>query len=171
MMVFLSTFWQNGLPFALSMGFIYSIFHGWERGLAYGAFGGFVYGLFMASFVYLKSRKYMQDRPLSAGEKLIEEGPANYHRKAGWFYLTDSRLFYVSDKLSIADPELSFPLSEIVSAERGFSSRIIPNKLILNLSDGTREEFVIQTPKSWLNHIKRASNLLIEAPRNLEIHD
>lgn len=165
MIFFLNMFWQYGLPFGIAMGLLGAYDHGWERGLTVGAFAGFSYGLIMATVAYLKSLRYIKNRPLAPDEKLIEEGQASYLKKRGWIYLTSSRLFYVSDKLNITGDELSFPLSEIESAERGFTLGIVPNKLILNLKNGQREEFIVQTPKNWANRIKTISGLMLKAPR------
>ena len=170
-MFFLSAFWQNGLPFGISMALGYALFNSWEKGLTYGAFGGFAYGLLMASIAYFNSLKYTRNRPLLSNERLIEEGPANYHLNRGWIYLTNTRLFFVSEKISLITQELSIPISEIMSAEKGRTYGVISNKLILNLKNGDSEEVIVPNPKNWVNRIKKISNLLSEAPRDLSIYD
>ena len=171
MIFFLTAFWQTGLPFAIMMGLFYSFQYGWRDGLAYGAFGGFLFGLCMASFLYFQTRKFRENRPLDADEKLIWEGPANHHGNGGWLYLTDSRMLYLSHKVNIKTHELEFPLADVVSVERGRTLGVIPNKLILNLRNGKREEFGVQSVKNWVGRIERESKLLNGQPRKYEIHD
>ncbi len=168
MIVFLTAFWQCGLFYGIFMGLWFSYLYGWEDGLTGGAFGGFAFGLWMGLIVYWRSRKFTQNRPLHSGEKLIHEGTASRHRKGGWIYLTDSRLIFVPQKLGIKASELEFPLSEIASAEQGRRLGVIPNKLILNLRNGQTEEFVVQNTKDWVRRINRASDLVLEAPRDLK---
>ena len=171
MIIFLNAFWQNGLPFGIALGLVYGYLNGWEHGLNYGAFGEFVFGLYMAIIVYLKTRKFTQHRPLAPDERLIEECPAKYLDKKGWLYLTSARLLFVTDQITITGHELSIPLSEIVSAERGFTIGILPDKLILNLTNGEHDELFVQTPKTLVNQIKRASKLLTAPSRKLSIYD
>ena len=153
-----------GAYFGFFMGIFFAFQYGWEQGLLGGAFGGFFFGLWMGFFAYLGSLKFTRNRPLNAAEKIIEEGPANHLGEAGWIYLTDSRLFYVSPKLSLKPDELSFPLSDIVSAEINRTFGLLPNKLILHLRDGKREEFISLDAYNWVNKIKRASKLSLAAP-------
>ena len=153
-----------GAFYGFFMGIFFGFQYGWEQGLLGGAFSGFFFGLFMGFFAFLGSLKYTRNRPLNVAEKLIEEGPVNHLGEAGWIYLTDSRLFYVSPKLSLKPDELSFPLSDIVSAETNRTFGLLPNKLTLHLRDGKREEFISLDAYNWVNKIKSASKLLIEAP-------
>jgi hypothetical protein len=161
----LKTFWQMGAYFGFFMGIFFAFQHGWEEGLLGGALSGFFFGLFMGFFAFLGSIKYTRNRPLNAAEKLIDEGPANYLGDFGWIYLTDSRLFYVSPKLSLEPDGLSFPLSDIVSAETNRTFGFLTNKLTLHLRNGKREEFVSLDARSWVSKIKSASKLSLEAPR------
>ena len=151
---FFKTFWQAGLPFGILMGIFYSLIYGWKNGAWAGLFAGILFGLLIALFLNYQSRKFTQNRPLSADEKLVKEGPANHHGNGGWIYLTDSRLFYVSHKFNINNHELSIPLSEIAAVEKGHSLGIVSNQLILNLSGGQTEKFVVQGVKGWLNQIQ-----------------
>ena len=151
---FFKTFWQTGLPFGILMGIFYSFQSGWKGGALAGLFSGVLFGLMMAGFVKFQSRKFTQNRPLSADEKLIKEGSANHQGTGGWIYLTDSRLIFVSHKINIKNEELSIPLSEIVSIEKGRSLGIFPNRLILNLKNGRAEKFVFQDAKNWIHQIE-----------------
>lgn len=160
-----------GLFFGFWMGLVFAFQYGWKEGIFAGSFGGFFYGLLMAVFVYLQTRKFMKNRPLSRDERLIHEGPASNRGKGGWIYLTDSRLIFASHKITLINDEISIPLAEIILAERNRSYGVIPNKLILNLRNGETEEFVAQNVKDWINLINRATNLQIETARALYLND
>ena len=151
---FFKTFWQTGLPFGILMGLFYAFQYGWKEGAFLSLFSGVLFGLLMASFVKFQSRKFTKNRPLSADEKLVREGSANHQGNGGWIYLTDSRLFFVSHKINIKNEELSIPLSEIVSVEKGRSLGVFPNQLILNLKNGRAEKFVVQDARSWIAQIE-----------------
>lgn len=168
---FLRIFWQTGLPFGLMIGLFYAFQYDWKEGLAAGAFGGVFFGLLMAAFMHFQSRKFRQNRPLSPDEKLIHEGAANHRGNGGWIYLTDSRLHYVSHKLNFKAGEMSIPLDEIILPEKGRSFGVIPNQLILNLRNGKTEKFVVQNVQGWIDQINRASDLQIEAARDLYLND
>jgi hypothetical protein len=151
---FFKTFWQIGLSFGIMMGLFYAYRYGWEEGVFTGLFSGVLFGLLMAGFTKYQSRKFTQNRPLSADEKLIKEGPANHQTNGGWIYLTDSRFLFVSHKVNIKTEKLSIPLSEIASAAKGRSLGIIPNKLILNLKNGQVENFIVNDAKGWIKQIE-----------------
>jgi hypothetical protein len=155
MSYFFKTFWQAGLFFGFFMGVFLSLIYGWKDGVWTGFFTGVLFGLSMGLFVSYQARKFTRNRPLSANEKLIKEGPANHHGNGGWIYLTDSRLFYISHKFNINNQELSIPLSEIATVEKGHSLGVISNQLILNLENGQTVKFVVQGVKSWINQIQR----------------
>jgi hypothetical protein len=154
MSYFFKTLWQTGLPFGLFMGIFFSLLWGLNDGVWAGLLAGVLFGLFMALFVSYQSRKFTQNRPLSSGEKLIREGPANHQGSGGWMYLTDTRLFYVSHKFNLNKHELSIPLADIAAVEKARSLGIIPNQLLLNLKNGHAEKFVVQEVKSWVNQIQ-----------------
>ena len=169
------------------MGLIYSILFGlyqvydkgWETNWFHVALVGFAAGCIAGLIAYEKSRKFTEERPLMVGEVLVEEGFAACYEISGWFYLTNTRFFFITsyDKPTIRSPfkpsgeTLSIPLSEIVSAETEYKLGIIPKKMILTLKNGTREEFAVDNTKHLVKQINRASGLLLKAPRNFNTYD
>ena len=174
MWFFLDAFWRTGLFASILFGLYQFYDKGWETSWLTVALVGFFAGGAAGLIAYERSRKFTEDRPLTADEILIEEGVAGYQEKSGWFYLTNTRFFYVlpGEKLTIQpqlnpiDGSFSIPLSEIVSAETKYALGIIPKRLILNLKSGTREEFVVDNVKHLSKQITKASGLLLKAPRS-----
>jgi hypothetical protein len=100
---------------------------------------------------------------LDPHEKLVKEGGATHRVKlegvGGKLALTDKRLIFKSHKLNIQNHEQAFQLVGIHSVEAG-KTGFLKNLLLVKLSDGTTEKFIVFEPDEWVREIKSGLSMV-----------
>lgn len=158
--------WQSVKSFLLAGSFFgafmaafFSFQYGAFIGIPSGLGSGLLFGVFIAAFGIYQARRFKGQCPLTDGETLLKEGPANHFVRAegvgGWLYLTSARLFYRSHKINIQNHELTIPLADISKATTALTAGIIPNGLHVE-TNGRTERFVVHGSRSWVEAIELA---------------
>jgi GRAM domain len=164
--------WRNalysGLAFGLFMGLLVSIQSGWlppsnlEEVIALaivvlfsGSFFGLIIGLFGRSGIIPKAESIQ----LAPDEVVVRTGLANHflnlEGRGGRLTLTNTHLVFMPHIANLQRCELRIPLSEIANVEATRTWGIIPNGLLISLTSGAQEKFVVNNNAAWAKLLVR----------------
>lgn len=119
--------------------------------------GGLLYGWLMNKFSTSKMVTNSTKIETAPGEVIVFEGAANHFKGiegvSGKLYLTDKKLVFKSHKLNIQNHELSIILRDIQKAGGFKPLNITDNGLLIDMSDGSTEKFVVENRDKWITTI------------------
>ena len=157
----------GGLVFGLAMAVFFYLSSG-RAGFALqaGLLGGFVFGLVLKGFLKASLDSTVLEMEGRAagfdpGETVQHFGLANHFKGmeavGGKLFLTNRRLRFRSHKLNFQTHDESYPLEAIASVEPSNALGIIPNAILVHLSDGRREKFVVNGRGQWMSRLREAT--------------
>jgi hypothetical protein len=149
------------------MGIFFRLEIGWS-GIYSGMIAGLFFGFFMSVFVRHQENKAIASPPVLKDETMIREERASYQKGnrgvIGRLYLTDKRLLF--EGLDGYDPfERTIPVSDLVGWEVLKYMGILPNRLRIQMSDGTEETFVTDNVRLWVKDIERLREAYLAGAR------
>ena len=172
---------KSGLFFGLAMTFIFlsktiiawvtgeeertdeivrSIVGAGMAGIVSGILMGWMTDRFFASNIFTKST----DFHFGNGEVAIFQTAANHFKGTeavgGSLCLTNKRLLFKSHNLNVQNHDLSIPLADVEKLERFKTLGLVNNGLAIKLSTNVSEKFVVDKANQWLEHLKRAKNVV-----------
>jgi hypothetical protein len=150
-----------GIPFGIGMGIFYLIQTGSLVGaVAGGLFAGVLFGLAMGIFAERQRRKMEITGPTYEGEIVLFQGPANHFQRfearGGWLILTPRRLSFRSHGKNIQNGPFDAPVASIRSVKASLTLGIIPNRLRIEMNDGSTASFVVGKRHTWESTIRDA---------------
>ena len=167
--------WQSSILAFISFGLIMGILIGVQSrsaviGLAAGLFSGAAFSALILIFVFAVRRFRVfgvkEVEGWAPGEVVLLSGDANIMRHGlaagGRLFLTRLRLRFCANRASVEVEDLSFPLARVVSLERCRTFGIVPNGLKLVLDDGRKIQFVVYSPKDWVEAFTSQSSLSVK---------
>ena len=90
--------------------------------------------------------------------EIIHSGPANYFRGiesvGGKLFLYKDRLHFESHGMAIQAAPHTIYLADIQQVEKKNSLGIIPNQILVRLTNGKSDKFVVQKREVWLEKIQ-----------------
>lgn len=91
-------------------------------------------------------------------EGTIYEGAANHfvgiESVGGKLYLTSTALIFISHGFNVQRHQTCIPLADITGIETSNSLGLVPNSFIVHTISGTKEKFVVNKRKVWMENIK-----------------
>lgn len=165
---------QAGLGFGACMAIIYIIFDlvGTEElttgsvlisilsGIIGGAVAGLLFPWLAGILLNMNYIKRSIEIKTLADENIVFHTSANHimgmEGVGGKLYLTNKRLVFKSHNLNIQKHELSIPLEEILQVNRYKSLGIINKGLIVTLSSGKEEKFIVEEASKWMEYLKQS---------------
>jgi hypothetical protein len=149
----LKTFVYSSVAFSIPMAVVFSLQFGAQYGVTAGLTSGILFGATVTGFVMYQAKKFTTNRPRDPGETLLHEGGANRlvtgEAVGGWMYMTDRRLLFVSHAINVQSHTHSIPAEKIARAIKANALGIIPNQLLITLTDGSTEKFVVYGATEW----------------------
>jgi len=95
------------------------------------------------------------------GERRVREGRASHFRGpetvGGRLLLTDRRIVFVPHRLNISKDVYAAPLSQLRKVGVGAGG---PNRIEVQLTDSSRQIFLVFRSKKWLAQIQEMTGLL-----------
>jgi hypothetical protein len=86
-------------------------------------------------------------------EVVIRSGPANMMRhglgEGGMLFLTGQRLRFSSHRAGVEVGDHSFPLATVASIQLCRTLGLVPNGLLVQMSDGRSAQFVVEDRSAW----------------------
>ena len=161
----MKTFLITSFAFGACMSAFFTFQYGPALGIPGGLASGLLFGGIMSAFGMYQAAKFKGQCPLTPGETLVKEGPANHFVGAegvgGWLYLTSTRLYFRSHKLNLQNHELSIPLTDVTGTKKSLTAGIIPNGLAVETAKGS-ERFVVNGARSWVEAIEHSKPAPVE---------
>jgi hypothetical protein len=146
-----------GIPFGLLMGLLFAFMAGIYIGIFLGVVCGLLFGLAIAIFLELMRKNLGSKESHFEGEKIIHQGAANHFQgiegRGGWLILTSNRLIFKSHGMNIQNQALSLEMQNIANVSAVKTAGIIPNGLLINKKDGSKEQFVVSGRQEWVKYI------------------
>lgn len=146
------------LAFGLVMG-IYTAFvsRSLATGIVLGIISGAVFALLMLllTVVFKRFRAFgLKDiKGWAPDEVEIRSGLANMMRhglgEGGMLFLTNKRLRFCSHRAGVEVADHSFPLATIASVAPCRTLGLVPNGLLVQMSDGRSAQFVVDDRTAW----------------------
>lgn len=119
---------------------------------------GVSYGVLLAILVHWHFQRLLRiEVNLPEGDDMLFEGVASYKSNKkyipGKLVLTNSRLIFKALKHAKLTEQLEVQLPAVEEFTIGYSARINPNKLILQVN-GMKEMFALPMVKQWVSRLK-----------------
>ena len=134
--------------------------HNWIAGVVGGLVAGVLFATAMRWFVGRQAKRFSVERPDLDGDTVVLEGPANHFKGAegvgGYLWLTSKQLCFRSHRFNIQNHECRLPLVEIAAVEATKTLGLISNGILVRLSSGTQERFVVHNNQHWVAAILNA---------------
>jgi hypothetical protein len=167
--------WQSSILAFISFGLIMGTMIGIQSrsaaiGLGAGLFAGAAFTGMILLFIFAVRRFRVfgvkEVEGWAPGEVVVLSGDANIMRhglaSGGRLFLTRLRLRFCANRASLEVEDLSFPLARVVSLERCRTFGIVPNGLKLVLDDGRKIQFVVHSPKDWVDAFTKGASLSVK---------
>lgn len=156
---------RSSILFGFAIGFVVAQRTGHlSQGIIVGAIAGPAFGYLMFRFARSVDATMVASKgtppSLEAGEKPLRQGVANHWKGiesvGGKLYLTSETLRFCSHGFNVQTHDESYPLADIVKVETARTLGIIPNGLLVHLTNGRRERFVVDGNRDWVTAIDDA---------------
>ena len=157
----------GNLLFGLFMGLFFAVYLTIASGIIYGiiagVLGGFasglIFGLLTSLFMKWQSRKFnLIRKELAEKYEIIYDDAANHFMEkeavGGWLFLTDKGLFFKPHEFNLQKHELWILYKKIKSLSTYKNLGIIENGLLIEKNDGSKNRFVLNDPRAWVEKVE-----------------
>ena len=150
-----------GIGYGVPMGAVFSWqTKNWIAGMTGGLVAGVIFALVMRWFAARVGKKFAKEPPDFGGDTVLLEGASNHFQGAegvgGYLWLTSGQLVFRSHRFNLQNHECRMPLSEIAAVEATKTLGLIPNGLLVHLTSGSKERFVVNRNSQWATAIQEA---------------
>ncbi|MGD9633913.1 MAG: hypothetical protein AB7G28_03980 [Pirellulales bacterium] len=155
----------SGLLYGLPMSVWFSIQSGryavgLPAGIVAGVFFGILFSWLMSTFARRQAARFKVERPDFGSETIVYEGPANNFKGAegvgGYLWLTGDRIHFASHKFNLQNHEWTARFPEIAAVEAVRTVGVFNNGLLVHLTTGEKERFVVNDNSGWAAAIEHA---------------
>jgi hypothetical protein len=155
----------SGLLYGLPMSVWFSIQSGRyaigvPAGIVAGVFFGIVFSWLMSWFGRRQAAHFKVVRPDFGSETVVFEGPANHFKGAegvgGYLWLTGDRIHFASHNFNFQNHRWTARFPEIAAVEAVRTIGVFNNGLLVHLTTGEKERFVVNDNAGWVAAIEHA---------------
>ena len=148
----------SGILFGLLFGIYLGFAHSLTFALLLGPITGLCFGI--AIYFFVSSKKVNTQTQINEDEKdIVYSGPANHFKNAegvgGKLYLLEDKIIFKSHGFNIQNHECVVDLVQIKEVSFYNTLGLIPNGMMIRLTNNNTEKFVVNKRQNWKNEISR----------------
>jgi hypothetical protein len=151
-----------GLAFGLLIGIYFAIKFNTNYALKAGLIAGILFGILLYFFVTSKTVNRQTSLQPTEAETIIYSGGANHfagiEAVGGKLYLLKGKLQFQSHSFNIQNHQLEIDLNQIKEIRFCNTLGLIPNGMLVTLTDGKTERFVVGNRRLWKKKIEEVKS-------------